>query len=116
VVDEACVEVVDVFLERADARGRVGWKGPEDDDAEASGILGKLEQVGRGPCCWGMEEGVWSTLTRIDHCGGRCNVDEATAVADAEADVEVDAGRVRAVEELVRVDRGRACKVFRNLS
>jgi hypothetical protein len=69
-----------------------------------------------GPCCWGMEEGVWSTLTRIDHCGGRCNVDEARAVADAEADVEVDAGQVSAVEELVRVDRGRACKVFWYLS
>lgn len=47
-MDEACVEVVDVFLERADARGRVGWKGPEDGNAEASGVLGKLEQVGRG--------------------------------------------------------------------
>ena len=55
-------------------------------------------------------------MTRIDHCGGRCNIDEARAVADAEADVDVDSGQASAAEELIRVDRGKACKVFRNLS
>lgn len=52
-MDEACVEVVNVFPHYADGRGHVGWKGTEDDDEEASGVLGKLEQAGRGPMLLG---------------------------------------------------------------